>query len=377
MFWLPDVEPLGSKENEMKLRRAWRAGAAVALAGAALLPACGRRRQAEVNPIVPSFTVSRPKAPLGSAVEITYTWTVEPGAKKIPESYRAFVGFSDPKGVMLFEDDHVPTPPPSSWEPGKTYSYTRTKFIPIYPYVGEVEVRMGLYPYPGRGERIVLKGDDAGMRAYRVAKMELLPQTENIFLVYKDGWHSPESSPQTPTLERTWTKKDAVVSFKNPKKDIVVYLEADTNYKAFDQPPVLTMAVAGKSGVTVPIANSEVFLEKVRVKAQDLGNDEWVDLRLSMNQSFVPKLKGVNSHDERELALLVYHLYVGEADKLGNLPATTVVDAGPVTLPPPASPAPTLVAGKGAPASKTAVPAGTPAALKSPGPARTPGPKRP
>ena len=345
----------------MKLRRAWRAGAALALACAVLLPACGRRRQAEVNPIVPSITLSRTKVPLGSAVEITYTWTVEPGAKKIPENYRAFVGFSDPHGVMLFEDDHVPTPPPSSWEPGKTYTYTRTKFIPIYPYVGEVDVRMGLYPYPGRGERVVLKGDDAGMRAYRVAKMELLPQTENIFLVYKDGWHSPESSPQNPTLERTWTKKDAVVSFKNPKKDIVVYLEADTNYKAFDQPPVLTLAVAGKTGVAVPIPNSEVFLQKVRIKAADLGNEEWVDLRLSMNQAFVPKTKGVNTHDERELALLVYHLYVGEADRLGNVPATTVVDAGPVTLPPPASPAPTAAAGKTAgsktaPAGKTTAP---------------------
>jgi len=111
------------------------------------------------------------------------------------------------------------------------------------------------------------------------------------------------------------------------------------------------------------------------VKGQDLGNEEWVDLRLSMNQSFVPKVKGVNSHDERELGLLVYHLYVGEADKLGNIPATTVVDAGPVTLPPPASPAPTLAAAKGAPAAKA--PAGTPAALKSPGPAKTPAPKRP
>jgi hypothetical protein len=359
----------------MKLRRAWWAGAAAALAAAALLPACSRRKQAEVNPIVPSFTVSRPKAPLGSAVEVTYTWTVEPGAKKVPENYRAFVGFSDPHGVMLFEDDHVPTPPPSAWEPGKTYSYTRTKFIPIYPYVGEVDVRMGLYPYPGRGERIALKGDDAGMRSYRVAKMELLPQTENIFLVYKDGWHSPESSPQNPTLERTWTKKDALVSFKNPKKDIVVYLEADTNAKAFDQPPVLTLAVAGKTGVVVPISNSEVFLEKVRVKGQDLGNEEWVDLRLSMNQSFVPKLKGVNTHDERELGLLVYHLYVGEADKLGNVPATTVVDAGPVTLPPPASPAPALAASKGASPAKA--PAGTPAALKSPDSAKTPAPKRP
>ena len=361
----------------MKLRRAERAGVAVAILAAALLPGCSRHKQAEVNPIVPSFTVSRAKAPLGSAVEITYTWTVEPGAKKIPDNYRAFVGFSDPHGVMLFEDDHVPTPPPSAWEPGKTYSYTRTKFIPIYPYVGEVDVRMGLYPYPGRGERIALKGDDAGMRSYRVAKMELLPQTENIFLVYKDGWHSPESSPQNPTLERTWTKKDALVSFKNPKKDIVVYLEADTNYKAFDQPPVLTMAVAGKSGVVVPIPNSEVFLEKVKVKAQDLGNEEWVDLRLSMNESFVPKAKGVNNHDERELGLLVYHLYVGEADKLGSIPATTMVDAGPVTLPPPASPAPALASGKAAPASKATAAAGTPAALTSPGAAKTPAPKRP
>jgi len=253
----------------------------------------------------------------------------------------------------------MPTPPPSSWEPGKTYSYTRTKFIPIYPYVGDVDVRMGLYPYPGRGERIVLKGDDAGMRAYRVGKMELLPQTENIFLVYKDGWHSPESSPQNPTLERTWTKKDALVSFKNPKKDIVVYLEADTNYKAFDVPPVLTLSVGkSKAGLVIPIADSEVFLKKMRVKAADLGTDEWVDLHFSMNQSFVPKAKGVNSHDDRELGVMVYHLYVGEADQLGTVPQ--VVDAGPVT-------APVAVASKDALAKTTAPAKGGPAAKPSAG----------
>src|SRR6266496_5006837 len=109
------------------------------------------------------------------------------------------------------------------------------------------------------------------------------------------GWHSPESSAQNPSLERTWTKKDALVSFKNPKKDIIVYLEADTNSKAFDQPPVLTVAIGGKSGLVVPIENSEVFLKKIRVKAADLGDQEWVDLRLSMNQSFIPKAKGINA----------------------------------------------------------------------------------
>jgi hypothetical protein len=197
--------------------------------------------------------------------------------------------------------------------------------------------------------------------------MELLPQTENIFLVYKEGWHNPESSAQNPSLERTWTKKDALVSFKNPKKDIIVYLEADTNAKAFDQPPVLTVAVGGKSGLVVPIENSEVFLKKIRVKAADLGDQEWVDLRLSMNSSFIPKAKGVNPTDDRELGLMVYHLYVGEADKLGNVPS--VVDAQPVSLAPmgTASPAPSASPKPGAkasPAAKTA----SPAAKASPAP---------
>ena len=315
----------------MKVGRSWKTWIAVFAAGAAGASGCGRRQTAEVNDIVPRFEVNRGRAPLGSAIEITYTWQVETTAKKLAQDHRAFVHFVDPHGVMLFEDDHTPIPPVTGWEPGKSYSYTRTKFIPVYPYVGEVDVRIGLAPV-GKGERVMLKGEDAGLREFKVARIELLPQTENIFLVYKEGWHHPESSPQNPSLERTWTKKDALISFKNPKKDVVVYLEADTNAKAFDAPPVLTLAVNNKTGLAIPIANSEVFMRKVRIKAADLGQQEWVDLRLAVNQSFVPKLKGVNTHDDRELGVLVYHLYVAEADKLGT--PKDVVDAGPVTVAP-------------------------------------------
>jgi hypothetical protein len=300
-----------------------------------LVTGCARRQQGEVNDIVPQIAMNRMRTPLGSAVEITYTWKLEPTAKKVSADYRALVHFLDSHRVMLFEDDHAPIPPTSTWEPGKTYSYTRTKFVPIYPYVGEVEVRMGLTPPSGRGERLVLKGDDAGLREYRVAKMELLPQTENIFLVYKEGWHSPEASPQNPSLERTWTKREGMISFKNPKRDVLVYLEADTNSKVFKEPPVLTVSVGGNKGLTVPIENSELMLKKIHFKKEDLGDGEWVDLRLTMNQSFVPKLLGINE-DDRELGLLVYHLYVGEAEKLGKVPEDTVVAAGPVT--PPAAP---------------------------------------
>jgi hypothetical protein len=357
----------------MRVGRSWRTAAVVSLAAFALLPACRRRKPAEVNDIVPKFEVNRPRAPLGSAVEETYTWQLEPSAKKLGQDHRAFVHFLDSHKVLLFDDDHVPVPPPSSWEAGKTYTYTRTKFIPIYPYVGDVDVRVGLQPV-GRGERVALKGNDAGLREYSVGKMELLPQTENIFLVYKDGWHNPESSAQNPSLERTWTKKDALVSFKNPKKDIIVYLEADTNYKAFDRPPVLTVAVGGKSGFVVPIENSEVFLKKIRVKAADLGDQEWVDLRLSMNQSFVPKVKGVNATDDRELGLMVYHLYVGEADKLGTVP--NVVDATPVTLAPMTTGTSLAPGVKASPGTKASPAAKTSPAVKaSATPKTSPSPK--
>jgi hypothetical protein len=114
---------------------------------------------------------------------------------------------------VLFADSYVPSTPASAWEPGKAYSDRRTMFIPVYPYVGEVKVVMGLDPISG-----ALKAEDVGLHAYKVGQLELQPQTENIFLVYKEGWHSPEASAANPSLERTWTKKDALVSFKNPNE---------------------------------------------------------------------------------------------------------------------------------------------------------------
>lgn len=364
----------------MKFRPSWLMGGALVLAAVAVLPACSRRKPAEVNAIVPSISFSRSKVPLGSAVEITYTWKLEPTAKKIAQDQRAFVHFLDSHRVLLFEDDHVPTPPTTSWEPGTTVSYTRTKFIPIYPYVGDAEIRVGLASPSGRGDRIALKGDDTGMNEYRVGKIELLPQTENIFLVYKDGWHNPESHPENPSIERTWTKQEALVSFKNPKKDVIVYLEADTCSKCFPQTPVLSMAVGGKVGFSMPIETGEVFLKKLRVKAADLGTEDWVDLRLMMNASFVPKSLGMNS-DDRELGLLVYHLYVGEEDKLGELPKQDIVDATPIAVTPPAKTATKTPAGKGAAADKskhsTTSPAPTKSpAAKSPAPTKSPAPAK-
>jgi hypothetical protein len=239
--------------------------------------------------------------------------------------------------VTLFEDDHLPVPPPSTWKPGETYSYSRTLFVPVYPYVGEVEMRTGLYPYPGRGERPALKGDDRGAHEYKVASLELLPQTENIFLVYKDGWYNPEAHPENPSIERTWIEREALTSFKNPKKDVIIYIEADTCVKCFPATPELTVAVGNNVGRRFAIEDPAIFLKKIHVTAEDLGDEEWVDLRLEMNDSFIPnQLDPPLNNDDRELGLNVYHLYVADAATVGS--AEGVVPAEPLGPAPPKAP---------------------------------------
>jgi len=48
-----------------------------------------------------------------------------------------------------------------------------------------------------------------------------------------------------------------------------------------------------------------------------------------MNQSFIPKLLTPPlNNDDRELGLLIYHLWVGEADKVGAVEG--IVDATPL-----------------------------------------------
>jgi hypothetical protein len=88
-----------------------------------------------------------------------------------------------------------------------------------------------------------------------------------------------------------------------------------------------------------------------------------------MNQSFVPKLKGISATDDRELGLMVYHLFVGEADRLGDV--KQVVEAVPVTVGPIVASAQPVAGASPAPgaspaAGKTASPVAKPSATAKP-----------
>jgi hypothetical protein len=298
------------------------------------LGAESRLAPVEVNPIVPFLDANRNRVPQGSALECTYTWVVEPGARKLDQDYRAFVHFVDARGRLLFTDDHAPAPPSSRWEVGRTYSYRRTVFVPVVGYGGHVEVRMGLYPYPGGGARPALKGEHRGQHEYKVAALELLPPTEEITVVRGDGWHDPERDPANPASEHTWTKREAAASFENPKRTVVVYLEGSTCAACFSSPPVLTVRIGSRVGLRIPIPGPQPILTKIRVHADDLGAGERVGLRLAMSESFVPaRLKPPLNADDRELGFDVHHLCVVTARTVG--PAPGIVDAVSLSATPP------------------------------------------
>ena len=272
------------------------------------LVACGGNAPSESRPISPSFETNKARAPIGSPIEIGYKFELASDSAPMDKDYKVFVHFLDSRGALLFTDDHTPETPTSSWSAGDVIEYGRTLFIPLYPYLGTADVKLGLY-VPETGERLGLDGTDDGKLAYQVGQIELLDQKENIFLVYKEGWHQIENDPDNHNKEWQWTKKEAVCSFRNPKKKSTLFLKADANVSAFDEPLEVAVMVGETEVAKFQVEGRDPFLKKIEIPADALGDEDWVDLKLVNSESFVPTDKNLGD-DTRELGLRVYNLYV-------------------------------------------------------------------
>src|SRR2546428_6919599 len=136
--------PIFHRMNPSLARRAVPVGAVALIAVSTLAVAC-RRKEPPAPPVASAdMTVNRDKAPLGSPIEMTYKFG---GAKdaRFDEDYKGMVHVVDTDEQMIFAFDHMPPVPTTQWQPGQTVEYTRTEFIPIYPYVGDTTIQIGLY----------------------------------------------------------------------------------------------------------------------------------------------------------------------------------------------------------------------------------------
>jgi len=268
-----------------------------------------RKKDAPAPPVAtPSVTLSHDKAPLGSPVDIHYKFVVANDAK-FTEDYRVMVHVVDADDELIFAFDHNPPVPTTQWKPGQTVEYTNTVFIPVYPYVGEATIQIGLHSTTNQ-KRLPLAGDDAGQRAYKVGRIQLQPQTENVFTVFKDGWHPAEVAEHNSTVEWQWTKKDATLSFKNPKKDCLFYFDVDNPGSVFNEPQQVQVKLGGQMIDQFTLEPKKPLLRKIPLTPAQLGSADVAELVISVDKTYVPAVLNTGSKDPRELGIRVFHAFI-------------------------------------------------------------------
>ncbi|MGE3178099.1 MAG: hypothetical protein AB7O32_11555 [Vicinamibacterales bacterium] len=268
---------------------------------------CGKSEDPAPPVATPTVTLNHDRAAAGSPLEITYRFVVAEGAS-LDKDYRVMAHMVDTDEELMWTDDHLPPTPTSQWKPGQTIEYTRTIFVPVFPYVGQTNLLVGLYSTADQ-KRLPLTGQDMGQRAYRAATFEMLPQTENLFAVYKEGWHPAEQADGG--IEWQWTKKEATLAFKNPKKDVAFYLDLDSPGKELHGPQQVQVNMGGQTLDEFTVQPDTPVLRKMTLPAARMGDLEMAELQVVVDTTFVPSLVGGStSSDKRELGVRVFHAFV-------------------------------------------------------------------
>ena len=282
----------------------------VVLVPATVVAGCGRGGD-DARPLAtPSLTLSRPDAAIGSPTEMTYRFVVAPDAPAFTEDYSVFVHFVDTDGELMWTDDHQPPTPTRQWKPGSTIEYTRTMFVPKFPYVGETRIEVGVYSVAS-GDRLPLAAQTDGQRSYRLATFTMRLQSDNIFVVFRDGWHETEMGDEGSGLEWQWSKKDATLSFRNPKRGVMFYLEADQPVAAFAEPQRVDIRLGPEVVDTFTLGSGQRELRRVAISAAQLGAAENVEMTVSVDRTFVPAaVPALRTTDPRELGVRVFRAFV-------------------------------------------------------------------
>jgi len=272
--------------------------------------ACSKAEDTAPPVAAVQLTMSRPKVALGSPVEVSYKFTVAQNAPNLGQR-RVFVHFLDADEELMWTDDHDPPTPTADWKPGQVIEYTRTMFIPAHPYVGAAKIVAGLYT-PGNNERLKLSNEDRGDRSYKVADFELLPQTENIFVIFKDGWHPAEVVTEgAGRTEWQWTKKESTIAFRNPKRDVTLVVQVDNPATGPNAATRVTAQIADQTVATIPLSAQDAPVLKFPVTAAQLGTGDMVEMKFTTDKTFVPALEAsMKSGDPRELGARFFHVFI-------------------------------------------------------------------
>jgi hypothetical protein len=281
-----------------------------ALTIAALAAACGQTQQAETPVATPSITLARNDAAIGMPIEMTYRFVVSPNAPRFTEDDVVFVHFLDTDGELMWTDDHQPPVLTTQWKPGQTIEYSRTMFVPKFPYSGETQIELGVYSRK-TGIRVPMTGETKGQRAYQVAKFNLHPQTDSLYVVFKDGWHETEVAEETTGVEWQWSKKNATLAFRNPMRDVLFYFQCDQPVEGLGEPTRVELRTGSTAIDSFALPAGQRELRKINLTKAQLGDAETVEITVAVDKTFVPAtITQLKSTDSRELGIRVFRAYV-------------------------------------------------------------------
>jgi hypothetical protein len=183
-------------------------------------------------------------------------------------------------------------------------------FVPKFPYSGDTSVVIGIYS-PKTGMRLPLSGQSAGQREYEAATFNLHPQADNLYVVFKDGWHETEAAEEQTGVEWQWSKKTAELAFRNPMRDALLYFLCDQPIREAGDSTHVELRIGDTVIDSFTLTAGQRELRKIDLAAAQLGTGETVDVTLAVDKTFVPAtITQLKSTDPRELGIRVFRAYV-------------------------------------------------------------------
>jgi hypothetical protein len=135
-------------------------------------------------PLRPAIAELKPVGP--RQFEVSYRWHVG-GAVSL--DWTIFVHFTDAQGKILFQNDHPPRPPISTWQPGEVIQGPFQVTVPA-GLEGTFDIRIGLFNPQAIGSRARLLGEADGEHRYRIGRIRVSGDTVQFL---------PTAGPESPS----------------------------------------------------------------------------------------------------------------------------------------------------------------------------------
>jgi hypothetical protein len=111
--------------------------------------------------------------------------------------------------------------------------------------------------------------------------------------------------------EWQWTKKEATIAFRNPKRDVTLVLQVDNPASGPNAAQQVAVQIGDQAITTIPLSREPAQVLKYPVSAAQLGTGEMVEIKFTADKTFVPALEGsMKSNDPRELGARFFHVFV-------------------------------------------------------------------